>query len=82
MKVMTVLDPRAELAFAEKEAARMRSRVPASLHKMESVELIYRNMTLHYPSVLIVSKGKITGPMLPGLMPADDYTKIIAERVK
>ena len=82
MKVMTVLDPRAELAFAEQEAARMKSRVPASLHKMESVELIYRNMTLHYPSVLIVSKGKITGPMLPGLMPADDYTKIIAERVK
>ena len=82
MKVVTVLDPRAENDLAQQTAARMKSRAPASLSRIESVELAYRNMTLHYPSVLIVSKGKITGPMLPGLMKATEYAQIIGERVK
>ena len=50
--------------------------------KLGSNELIGRGMTLHYPSIVVYSHGKITSPMMPGYKSERIYTQFIDEYLK
>ena len=50
--------------------------------KMGSADLFNRGMTLHYPSLVVYSHGKISSPMLPGYKSESFYKKFIQEHLK
>ncbi len=80
--LITVLDPESNVSDASKALPKSFSRSPASLRRFQSVELDFRHLKLHYPSVLVVSRGKFVGPMIPGLSSASDYVKFIRGQLK
>lgn len=75
-----VMDPDADwkLAFSRID----HSGLPRTMaQKIESLELIFRQLTLHYPSILVFKKGKFVSSFLPGYENSASYEKFIVEHL-
>jgi hypothetical protein len=59
-----VLDPEADLPAARSFS--QAQHFDNGLKRNASIELLERGMNLHYPSIVLFSKGEIKGGMLPG----------------
>lgn len=51
----------------------------ADARAMESVELVYRNATIHYPAVVLYHDGAIVDGVLPGVRHADGYARLVRD---
>lgn len=48
--------------------------------RMESIELVYRNATIHYPSVLLYDNSRIVDGVFPGYKSRDTYVSFAREK--
>ncbi len=71
-----VLDSSADPKAAKSDADKLK--IPVL--RNDSLELSQRGMELHFPSMLVYSRGKIS-PMLPGLCSAELYKKFTQEHL-
>jgi hypothetical protein len=72
LTVEPLLDPQADRGFAAASTAG--GRLPASaLRVVDSVELQFRELALHAPSVAVFAGGRLVGPLLRGYRTADEY---------
>lgn len=71
-----VLDADADLAAAEGIVRSHKWPVEA-LRKNESLELVFREVPIHYPSALIFAKGRIVGDLRPGYENEGGYAAFI-----
>ena len=81
VEVFMTLDPHASGKAARLSAARM-GWSNDSMKRLESVALFRRGMGNHYPVLIVFSKGKLVGPLFPGLKSEGTYTKFIAEQLE
>ena len=80
LNIYVVLDPHAVARLAQKTT--FEHGWPSDhLKRMESQELFNRGMGNHYPSLLLFKRGKIIGPLLPGLKKEKTYVKFIKEQL-
>jgi hypothetical protein len=52
------------------------------IRKMRAVELVFRNMILHFPSILVFRDGKIVSPLLPGIESEKAYRDFVRVHLK
>lgn len=77
VELVILLDPFADVEYARR-VARERSLPPVSLRPLDSVELIFRGMTTHAPSVQAFRDGLLVGGVLFGYRDADGYRRALA----
>lgn len=73
LAVELVLDPAADRAFATRIAAE-RGLPSSALRAADSVELQFRDLLIHAPSVQVYAGGRLLGSAYPGGHTADEYT--------
>ncbi len=83
-----VWSPRMPLSVSGKETAR-RAAVALGLaftavevNTMESLELVYRNGTVHYPTLLLYRNGAMLDGAIPGFKSEGAYASLIASRLR
>jgi hypothetical protein len=77
----TLRDPMADAAYAEGVARE--AELPASaLRTFASVELSFRQATLHSPSLLVFARGRFAGLAVPGYREAAGFEAAISERLR
>ncbi len=72
LAVHVILDPGADRAFAAAEQARGALPV-AALRVVDSVELQFRDVLVHAPTVQVFIAGTLVGSPLPGAHTSDEY---------
>jgi hypothetical protein len=65
LALVTVLDPGADADYARR-VARERGLPDAALRRLDGIELAFRGMTTHAPSVQVFAEGRLVGPVLYG----------------
>ncbi|MCC7033931.1 MAG: hypothetical protein IT179_14000 [Acidobacteria bacterium] len=70
LALVAVLDPAADAAYAQRVAGE-RGLPEAALQPLGGIELAFRGMTTHAPSVQAFSGGRLVGPVLYGYRAAD-----------
>lgn len=76
MSVHPLLEPAADRAFAQASLAR--GGLPAdALRVADSVELWFRDVHLHAPSILVFARGRIAGEAWPGYHSAEEYSAFL-----
>lgn len=65
----------AVLAENDPDAATTPGATPDDQRRLESVELVYRNSTIHYPSALFYADGRIIDGVYPGYKNRDTYAQ-------
>jgi hypothetical protein len=78
--ITAFLDPNADPAYA-RETASAAGWPADSLRQFRSVELTFRNTTLHAPSILIYAGGRIQGLAVPGYRDRAGYKGVIRSRL-
>jgi len=66
----------------EKDALRILKREgikDVKLAKMNSLELTKRNTQMHFPNILMHKDGHIVGPMVPGVMGENTYSRVVGK---
>jgi len=63
--LVAILDPAADTAYA-RSVALERGMPSATLRPLGGIELAFRGMTTHAPSLQMFAGGRFAGPMLPG----------------
>lgn len=78
LDLQVVIDPDSDFDHITREAAA--AGIDAShCGRLASRELMRRNLTIHYPSILIYRRGAIVGQLLPGYLSTADYEKYIQQ---
>lgn len=72
MSVHAMLEPAADRSFAQSSPARG-VLPPDALRVADSVELWFRDVHLHAPSILVFARGRIAGDAWPGYHSAEEY---------
>lgn len=70
LALLAVLDPVADAAYARRVAAE-RGLPKAALQPLAGIELAFRGMTTHAPSLQVFSGGRLVGPVLYGYRSVD-----------
>jgi hypothetical protein len=65
LSLVTLLDPGADATYAA-SAARERALPESALRPLGGIELAFRGLTVHAPSLQVFMKGRLVGPVLPG----------------
>ena len=81
LPVTALLDPAVDPSYARATAEASAIPKPA-LSRFRSVELIFRNATVHAPSVLVYAQGRVLGLAVPGYRDADGYRAVIEHRLE
>lgn len=76
LPISFVMDPFASEKVAKDEAKKHHVSLN-SFEKLSSLELAYRDATMHYPSFFVYKNGAIVGNMIPGLMTEQKYNAAI-----
>ena len=76
---LPVLDPRADRSYAAR-VAREAGLPPGATRRAASVELAFRDMLVHAPSLLLYVEGRAAGPAVPGYRDAAGYERVIREQ--
>lgn len=83
LSVHAVLDPGADRRFAAAERARG-GLPPEALRVADSVELLFRDVLVHAPSVQAFAGGRLAGSAFPGFHDAEEYgvflDRVLADR--
>lgn len=74
--VHALLEPGADRAFAQASLARG-GLPPDALRVADSVELWFRDVHLHAPSILVFAQGRIAGDAWPGYHSAEEYDRFL-----
>ena len=81
LALTALLDPAASVDYARDVGAA--AGLPASsLRSFDSVELLFRNATLHAPTMVVYANGRIRGLAIPGYRDADGYRRAIETRLR
>ena len=75
-----LLDPLADARYAMQTAA-AEGLPPAALRPLASVELTFRDLTTHAPSIQVFADGRLVGGMLPGYRDPDYYRTFIERQL-
>jgi len=70
LALVAVLDPEADPAYGRR-VARERGLPDAVLQPLDGIELAFRGMTTHAPSVQVFADGRLVGPVLYGYRAAE-----------
>ncbi len=81
VKVVALMDPTSNRKFANATAKR-EGFSPDALKEVDSLELIFRGLTVHAPSFLLFSGGEIRGEVLRGYRIATDYERFLMAHLK
>ena len=76
LPVTFVMDPFASVETAKAEAKKNQVAMNGFV-KLSSLELSYRDATMHYPNFFLYKDGAIVGNMMPGLMTEENYNASI-----
>ena len=76
-----LVDPAADIDYARSVAASAGIATRA-LRPFRSVELIFRNATLHAPSLLVYDRGRLIGLAVPGYRDEAGYRALIQTRLE
>lgn len=71
--LVVLLDPYANLEVAKKEATKLE--IP--VRRIESLELLRLNVNIHFPTLIVFSKGHLIKRVIPGYKEAKQYEKVI-----
>ncbi|MGK0367881.1 MAG: hypothetical protein ACI9QD_001021 [Thermoproteota archaeon] len=74
--VTFVLDPFISKKTAEKDLKKNNLEFK-DIYQLSSLELMYRNAMMHYPSFYLYKNGRIITNVIPGLMAESDYNKTL-----
>jgi hypothetical protein len=74
--LVPLLDPAADAAYA-KSVGRERGLPPSALRPLGGVELAFRGMTTHAPSLQAFAEGRLVGPVLPGYRGRNGFRQAI-----
>lgn len=78
LSLVVVLDPAADAGYASRVAAE-RGLPESALLRLASVELAFRGMTTHAPSVQVFAAGRLVGPVLFGYRDRETARAAIAQ---
>jgi hypothetical protein len=81
LPIEIVMDPMADASDAKRSAAKYKIPV-TGLQRLESLDLIQRDLGQHYPSVLVFSKGRLNVRALKGHKTEEDYLIYIQETLE
>ena len=81
LPLTVLLDPLADVDYA-RDVARTAAMPPMTLRSFHSVELAFRNATLHAPSVLVYAGGRMRGLAIPGYRDSAGYRSVVAPRLE
>jgi hypothetical protein len=70
--LVAILDPASDPSYA-REVARERGIPSESLRPLGGIELAFRGMTTHAPSVQVFAGGRLAGPVVPGYRDRPGY---------
>ena len=76
--LLVLLDPNADIGFAA-SAARRAEIGKTPLRRVNSLELYFRNFTIHAPTLITYANGEITGPAAPGYRSPEHYRMMITK---
>lgn len=83
LSLVAVLDPAADAGYARRVAA-ARGLPESALVRLASIELAFRGMTTHAPSVQVFADGRLVGPVLFGYRNRESaraaIARVLAER--
>ncbi len=65
ISLVAILHPGADPSYA-RSVALERGMRPSALRPLGGIELAFRGMTTHAPSILVFARGRFAGPVLPG----------------
>ncbi len=76
-----LLDPNADIGFAQRTIEQ--AGLPMeSLNRAASRELLFRDMYIHAPTLLLYGDGNIVGAVVPGYRHPEHYRQTIRDRLK
>jgi hypothetical protein len=78
LPVFPVLDPHASPALLAEMPAEFNA-LKAASRRLESWELIQRGVGAHYPTTVLFSKGRVVGPVFPGVKSEGQYVEFFKE---
>jgi hypothetical protein len=76
---VAILDPASDPSYA-REVARERGMPLSALRPLGGVELAFRGLTTHAPSIQLFSEGRLVGSMVPGYRDREGF-RLTIERV-
>jgi hypothetical protein len=76
VRFIPVLDPYAEGRKVASDGGGKKGKA------IESLDLLLRGMTIHFPSALVFHNGRITSRLLPGLAAGEGYDQFIKENTR
>jgi hypothetical protein len=65
VSLVALLDPGADEGYSRR-VAREEGIPEESLHPVRSIELAFRDLALHAPSIQVFAEGRLVGPVVPG----------------
>jgi hypothetical protein len=77
--LVAILDPDSDSSYAL-EVARERGMPAETLRPLGGIELAFRGMTTHAPSIQVFSGGRLAGPVVPGYRDREGF-RLTIERV-
>ena len=80
VELLPVLHPHADQSYAER-VAREAALPPGATRRAASVELTFRDLLIHAPSMLLYVDGRPAGPAVPGYRDAAGYGRVIREQL-
>lgn len=80
LPVLWVMDPFASDKVA-KDFLKSRKIASVEVRKNSSLELFYRDSTMHYPAFFVYKNGEIKGNVFPGLMGESQYRDTITTQL-
>lgn len=78
LPVFPVLDPHAS-ALLLSEMPPEFNLLKATSRRLESWELIHRGVGQHFPTAVLFSRGRVVGPVFPGVKSEDQYVEFFKE---
>jgi hypothetical protein len=77
LQVFFALDPHAEEETARRSLISIPGADLEALRRIESYELFYRGVGVHYPAIIVFENGKIKGQSIPGVKRPDVYEELV-----
>ncbi len=78
LPVFAVLDPHASALLLSEMPSEFNT-LKASSRRLEAWELIQRGVGQHYPTTVLFSRGRVVGPVFPGVKSEGQYVAFIKE---
>lgn len=78
LPVFAVLDPHASPLLLSEMPAEFNA-LKASSRRLEAWELIQRGVGQHYPTTVLFSRGRVVGPVFPGVKSEGQYAEFFKE---